>query len=323
MKVALVTGGGGFLGTHLVGKLVAEGFKVVVVDNFCTSDLKNKEFLNSFGSEVFVVEADVIQEWSWTQGLPVGWLEALEYVYHFASPASPVLYQKLNIETMWVNTLGLERALQCANRYKAKVIFASTSEIYGDSKTSPQTENDWGNVNSFGARSCYNEAKRFGEALIYSYNQRFNTRHGFVRIFNTYGPRMSPEDGRVIINFLHQALQGKSLSVFGKGHQSRSFCYVDDLIEGIYQYSCADLAEPVNLGNPEEYTILQLAEKIQKLYFDKKLKIEFHELPADDPHQRKPDIQKALAMLPNWKPRVHLAEGLQKMSLWLEERTKS
>ncbi|MFZ4404241.1 MAG: NAD-dependent epimerase/dehydratase family protein [Pseudobdellovibrionaceae bacterium] len=316
MQTAVVTGAGGFLGSHLTEKLVQQGFQVIAVDNFCTGSRKNKSILDK-NPHVTFIEADVIKPFHvWLEHIHPDWLKNLKYVFHFASAASPPLYQKLNIETMWVNSLGLENCLLLANQYKAKVIFASTSEVYGDPNISPQPENYWGYVNSFGVRSCYDEAKRFGESLIFSYNQRFATRHGLVRIFNTYGPRINPNDGRVVINFLLQALKSEPLTVYGDGSQTRSFCYVSDLIEGIYKYATNDITEPVNIGNPTEFSILDLAHIVQKMFADKNLSIEFKDLPGDDPKQRKPDISKAGKLL-NWQPQISLQEGLNKMTDWL------
>lgn len=210
----------------------------------------------------------------------------LSHVFHFASPASPPHYQRIPLETLWVNSVGLKNSLQFADQFKARLTFASTSEVYGSPSVSPQPESYWGNVNSFGARSCYDEGKRFGEALIFSHNQVHNTQHGLVRIFNTYGPRMNPDDGRVIINFLVQALKGEDLSIYGAGQQTRSFCFVSDLIQGILKYSQTKLTEPVNLGNDQEFTILELATTIQLMFAEKNLKLNFHKLPADDPQQR-------------------------------------
>lgn len=318
MKSVLITGGGGFLGSHLASRFLREGYSLILVDNFCTGLRSNKEIFSQFKDQVQFLEKDVISPWSsWLSEVSADRLRGLKYIFHFASPASPPVYQKLNIETMWVNSLGLENCIQLADQYSAKVVFASTSEIYGDPAISPQPEEYWGNVNSMGPRSCYDEAKRFGEALIYSYNQRNKTRHGLVRIFNTYGPRMNPNDGRVIINLLVQGLQGHDLTVYGDGQQTRSFCYVDDLIAGISQYAEKDLLGPVNIGNPGEFTILELAKTVQKIFSEKKLKIVHLPLPADDPKRRCPDITKAKELLSPWQPKVSLDEGLSRMLEWL------
>jgi nucleoside-diphosphate-sugar epimerase len=316
MKSAIVTGAAGFLGSHLVEKLIREGFFVLGVDNFSTGSRSNETYLKkSYSSEQFqFVEADVVSDWTWARQI-----KNLEFVFHFASPASPPLYQKLAIETIHVNTIGLENAIKFADLHKARVVFASTSEVYGDPAVSPQPESYWGHVNSFGERSCYDEAKRCGEAIIFSYNARNKTKHGMVRIFNTYGPRMNPHDGRVVINFLVQALKKESLTVYGDGSQTRSFCFVDDLINGIFAYAKTGLNYPVNLGNPNEFTILELAQKVQKQFADSKLQISFMPLPKDDPKQRRPDITIATKILSPWKPTVQLAEGLIAMTNWLKE----
>jgi nucleoside-diphosphate-sugar epimerase len=222
VKSALVTGAAGFLGSHLCEKLLREGFNVIGVDNLCTGLRSNIEELNSISQVNFVfIEADVSEPWSWISQIPQAWRDHLEYIFHFASPASPPLYQKLALETIRVNSVGLEKALYFAQKTEARVIFASTSEIYGDPETVPQTESYWGNVNSFGPRSCYDESKRLGEAIIYSFNERHKSKHGLVRIFNTYGPRMNPSDGRVVINFLVHGLKNQNLTVHGDGKQTR------------------------------------------------------------------------------------------------------
>jgi len=306
-KKALVTGAAGFLGFHLCSRLLKEGYAVFGVDDICTGLNSNAEELKKKGVEF--IKSDVSNDWDqWTTSLP----SSFDLVFHFASPASPPLYQKMQLKTLAVNSLGLYRALEFATAHKARLVFASTSEVYGSPQVSPQPESYWGNTNSFGARSCYDEAKRFGEALIYSYNQEKNTRHGLVRIFNTYGPNMNPNDGRVIINFLVQLKEGKPLTIHGDGKQTRSFCYVDDLIEGIYRYALkTDLAYPINLGNDKEFTILALAQEIQKLSA-KKIEIEFTDRPVDDPPLRNPDLSLAKGVL-EWSPKVPLSEGLKKL----------
>ncbi len=306
-KNALVTGAAGFLGYHLCSRLLKEGYAVFGVDDICTGLNSNAEELKKKGVEF--IKADVSNDWDqWTTSLP----SSFDLVFHFASPASPPLYQKMQLKTLAVNSLGLYRALEFATSHKARLVFASTSEVYGSPQVSPQPESYWGNTNSFGARSCYDEAKRFGEALIYSYNQEKKTRHGLVRIFNTYGPNMNPNDGRVIINFLVQLKEGKPLTIHGDGKQTRSFCYVDDLIEGIYRYALkTDLAYPINLGNDKEFTILALAQEIQKLS-PKKIEIEFTDRPVDDPPLRNPDLSLAKGVL-EWSPKVPLLEGLKKL----------
>jgi nucleoside-diphosphate-sugar epimerase len=316
----LITGGGGFLGSHLAERYLNEGHRVVAVDNFCTGLRTNKVHLMglSAAENLKFIEADVIQTWDdWAKQIS----GKVDLVLHFASPASPPHYQRLGLETMWVNTLGLSRALSFADQQGARVVFASTSEIYGDPEVSPQPETYWGNVNTMGPRSCYDEAKRFGEALIYTHNLRHKTKHGLVRIFNTYGPRMNPNDGRVIINFLIQALEGSALSIYGDGSQTRSFCFVDDLVDGIVRYAQTDLIEPVNLGNDKEFTILEAAELVVKIFSNKNLKKIFEPLPKDDPKQRKPDLTRAKNLLKPWSPKISLEEGLRQMLTALQKNT--
>jgi nucleoside-diphosphate-sugar epimerase len=323
-QTVLVTGAGGFLGSHLCERWLSEGYRILAIDNFCTGHRSNRTFLESFnidGQEprVIFIEADVIQAWdSWLSQLPCGWRETIRYVFHFASPASPIAYQVLSLETLQVNSLGLQRALNFADEVKARLIFSSTSEIYGSSDVSPQTESCWGTVNSFGVRSCYSEAKRFGEALIFAHNKRHGTRHGLVRIFNTYGPRMNSADGRVIINFMKQAFQSEPLTVFGQGQQTRSFCFVSDMIEGIFRYAENGVTEPVNLGSPEEIRISDLAQQVGVLFSDEKPAITYHPMPEEDPTQRKPDILRARSLLAGWEPKIPLREGLRKMKSYYQ-----
>lgn len=320
MKSVIVTGAAGFIGTHLTEKLLGLGYEVIGVDNFCTGSEVNKRHLESLKKPFTFFQADISEPWeAWFEKIPHEIRNNLKYVFHFASPASPIHYQRLSLETLKANSIGLERAIQAADRYGAKVVFSSTSEIYGDPQVSPQPEKYWGHVNSFGPRSCYDESKRFGEALIYSSNQKNGTRHGLVRIFNTYGPRMDWNDGRVVINFLKQGLKGSSLTVYGDGTQTRSFCYVDDLVNGILLYAEKDFAEPLNLGNQEEFLVLDLAKKVQNLFAEKKLEINYEPLPAEDPKQRQPDLTKTLQALHPWKPIVNLEEGLALTLKWLKE----
>lgn len=314
MKSVLITGAAGFLGSHLSEHYLRQGFTVYGLDNFYTGLKSNIAELKSKYPEFHFVEADVSTDWPILAAV-----KDLQYVFHFASPASPPHYQKLALETLWVNTLGLKHAIQFADRHQARVIFASTSEVYGDPEFSPQPESYWGNVNSFGERSCYDEAKRFGEALIFSHNKKHQTRHGLVRIFNTYGPRMNPNDGRVVINFILQALQNKDLTVYGDGLQTRSFCYVDDLINGISRYADAGLTFPVNLGNDTEFTMLELAEVVLK-HIPSKSKLTFQDLPSDDPKKRRPDLTLAKKHLNGWQPEVPLKDGVLRMAEWLKSQ---
>jgi nucleoside-diphosphate-sugar epimerase len=321
MTGLLITGGGGFLGSHLAESYLRQGHQVICVDNFCTGLKSNRQFLENLPEakgRFQMIEADVSRPWSlWTEQIAIP-KNQISHVLHFASPASPPHYQRLSIETMWVNTIGLQEAMLFADAHKGRVIFASTSEIYGDPEISPQPESYWGHVNTLGPRSCYDEAKRFGEALMFTHNQKYGTRHGMVRIFNTYGPRMNPSDGRVIINFLVQALRGQALSIYGAGQQTRSFCYVDDLVAGIQRYAMTEAQEPVNLGNETEFSILELAQTIQEIFAGKNLQLEHFALPKDDPKQRRPDLGRAKELLAPWGPKVSLKEGLQRMIRWLE-----
>lgn len=319
-KTAIVTGAAGFIGVHLSEKLLRQGYQVIGVDNFCTGNESNKKYLESLNLPFWFYKADVCDDWQgWLSKIPSSVLAELNYVFHFASPASPIHYQKLSLETLKANSIGLEKAIACANQQGARVIFSSTSEVYGDPEVSPQAEDYWGNVNSFGPRSCYDEAKRFGEALIYSSNKRHGTQHGLVRIFNTYGPRMDWNDGRVVINFLKQGLRGEDLTIYGDGTQTRSFCYIDDLVTGVLHYADKGFSVPFNLGNQEEFLVSDVAKKVQKIFPDKKLGIVYQALPSEDPKKRRPDLTQSLRLLQPWKPLVSLDEGLILTLKWLKE----
>ena len=312
----IVTGGGGFLGSHLVEKLLSLGHSVVAIDNFCTGDRNNLKYLKSLpgsAERLRFIEDDCTKPWPEL----LGDVKDLTWVFHLASPASPPLYQQMPLETLRVNTTGLKEALMYATPRGARVIFASTSEVYGDAAVHPQPEHYWGNVNSFGPRACYDEAKRFGEALVYSWNQVHGTRHGLVRIFNTYGPRMNPSDGRVVINFLKQLVEKAPITIYGDGKQTRSFCFVSDMIAGFLAYATSDLAEPVNLGNPKEFNMLELADVVKSLDASYSCNFEYRPMPVDDPKQRQPDIGKAKKLL-GWAPKVELREGLAEMHRWLK-----
>ena len=314
-KAVLITGAAGFLGVHLCKKFLEADYKVVGLDNLVTGQIENIRYLQSLPAQnqFSFFERDISKNPFSQEFLNLIRKYELSYILHFASPASPKHYLNYPLETLWANTIGLRNCLELARELGARVVFASTSEIYGDSKIRPLSESHWGYVNSFGERSCYNEAKRCGEALIHSFNKVHNSRHGLVRIFNTYGPRMNMDDGRLIINFLNQALKNENLTIYGDGNQTRSFCYVDDLIDGVFEYAHKDICEPVNLGNTEEYSVSEVARIIQEFFPEKQLKIEFKPLPSDDPRNRCPDISKALKLLAPWSPKMNLKTGVKKL----------
>jgi dTDP-glucose 4,6-dehydratase len=297
----LVTGGAGFLGSHLCNFLLSKGHSVICVDNLITGNMANIQHLVDNRNFKFI-EQDI------TEYIPD---KDINYVLHFASPASPIDYLKLPIETLKAGSLGTFNALDLANKKNAKFLLASSSEVYGDPLVNPQEEDYWGNVNPVGPRAVYDEAKRFAEALTMAYHRKHGIDTKIARIFNTYGPRMRKDDGRAIPMFITQALNNESLTVFGDGLQTRSFCYVSDLIEGIYKLMLSDMNEPVNLGNPNEITILELARKILEIT-NSKNKIVYKPLPENDPKVRRPDITRAREKL-GWTPEVPLDEGLRKM----------
>jgi len=299
---ALVTGGAGFLGSHLCDALLGEGWRVVVVDNLLTGRRSNLAHLRN-DSRFEFVEKDICQPFDVGQ---------VDYVFHFASPASPVDYTVHGIPTLKVGSLGTFHALDVAHKYNAKYLVSSTSECYGDPLEHPQKETYWGNVNSIGPRSVYDEAKRFTEAVTMAYHRYHKVDTRIVRIFNTYGPRMQLNDGRVVPNFMKQALRGEDLTVYGDGSQTRSFCYVSDEIDGFVRLAKASEHLPVNIGNPDEFTILECAEHVLKVTGSKS-KISYEPLPQDDPKQRRPDITKARQLL-GWEPKIALQTGLR-MSL--------
>ena len=299
--VTVVTGGAGFLGSHLTDRLLKEGHRVIAIDNLITGHLTNIEHLA--GNENYrFIKQDV------TQYLYVP--DAIDYVFHFASPASPIDYLELPIPTLKVGALGTHNALGLAKAKKATFLLASTSECYGDPLVHPQREDYWGNVNPIGPRGVYDEAKRFAEAMTMAYHRYHGVDTKIVRIFNTYGPRMRLRDGRVVPAFIGQALSEAPLTIFGDGSQTRSFCYVSDLIDGIFRLSQSDFHEPVNIGNPREMTIKQFAEEIIRL-IGPKSSIEYKALPEDDPKVRQPDITRAREVL-GWEPRVQFEEGIVK-----------
>ncbi|HPK65429.1 MAG TPA: SDR family oxidoreductase [Thermoanaerobaculia bacterium] len=301
MKTAVVTGGAGFLGSHLCERLVAEGMRVVAVDNLVTGKRENLRALDGSPAFSFLLH-DVSRPF--TIAGPV------DYVLHFASPASPIDYLELPIQTLKVGSLGTHNGLGLAKAKGARFLLASTSEVYGDPLVHPQPESYWGNVNPVGPRGVYDEAKRFAEAMVMAYHRVHGLDTRIVRIFNTYGPRMRPRDGRVVPAFLQQALTGRPLTVFGDGSQTRSFCYVDDLIEGIYRLLLSAHVEPVNIGNPHEMTILEFAETIRAAVGGDS-EIVFEPLPVDDPKTRQPDISLAREVL-GWEPRISLDEGIRR-----------
>ncbi len=298
---ALVTGGAGFLGSHLCERLLAEGYAVVCMDNLITGSVTNIEHL--FGEEGFVFVKHDVTNYIHVAG-------RLDVILHFASPASPIDYLQLPIQTLKVGSLGTHKALGLAKAKGARFLLASTSEVYGDPLVHPQPESYWGNVNPVGPRGVYDEAKRFAEALTMAYHRFHGVDTRIVRIFNTYGPRMRAGDGRVVPTFITQALEGRPLTVFGDGSQTRSFCYVDDLVEGIWRLLNSDWTDPMNLGNPAEMTVLEFAREIVRITGGGS-EIVFEPLPEDDPKVRQPDITLARKVL-GWEPRVSLEEGLAK-----------
>ena len=306
---SVITGAAGFLGSHLTDLLLSRGHKVIGLDNFVTGSVDNISHLG--GNPHFKFIQQDVTEFIFLDG-PV------DYVWHFASPASPIDYLKIPIQTMKVGSLGTHKALGLAKNKKARFLVASTSEIYGDPLVHPQTEEYWGNVSTIGPRGCYDEANRFAEALTMAYHREHKVDTRIVRIFNTYGPRMRLNDGRVVPAFVSQALTNKPITIFGKGTQTRSFCYVSDLIEGIYRLMLSDYDLPVNIGNPNEMTMLQFAEAILKATRSSS-KIVHRPLPQDDPKQRKPDIAKAKKLL-KWEPQVPLNEGMAKTIAYFKTR---
>ncbi len=310
-KTCLVTGGAGFLGSHLCDFLLAKGHKVIALDNFITGNPKNIEHLEK--NKNFLFKKLDVTEYIHIEG-------KVDFVFHFASPASPVDYLELPIQTLKVGSLGTLRALGVAKKKKARFLLASTSEVYGDPLVHPQPEDYWGNVNPIGPRGVYDEAKRFAEAVTMAYHRAHGVDAKIVRIFNTYGERMRLNDGRVVPNFISQALQGKPITVYGDGEQTRSFCYVSDLINGIYKLATSDINDPVNIGNPDEYSINDFAKKIKTLVGSKN-KIVYKPLPENDPRIRQPDISKAKKEL-GWKPHVSVDEGLKRTIEWFKTQLK-
>ena len=310
-KRILITGAAGFLGSHLCDRFIKEGYSVVAMDNLITGQLKNIEHL--FKLENFEFYHHDVSKFIHVPG-------ELDYILHFASPASPIDYLKIPIQTLKVGSLGIHNCLGLAKAKNARVLIASTSEVYGDPTVHPQTEEYWGNVNPVGPRGVYDEAKRFQEAMTMAYHNFHGVETRIIRIFNTYGPKMRLNDGRVLPAFIGQALRGEDLTIFGDGSQTRSFCYVDDLVEGIYRLLHSDYSYPVNVGNPDEISIGDFAEEIIKLTGTDQ-KVIYKDLPVDDPKQRQPDITKAREIL-NWEPKVDRAEGLKRTYAYFKSLTE-
>ncbi len=307
----VVTGGAGFIGSHLTDRLLAEGHRVIVIDNFVTGSRRNLA-QHEKNEALTIIEHDISK--------PIFLGDRIDRIFHLASPASPIDYQKLPIQTLKVGALGTHNMLGMAKLQKARILLASTSEVYGDPLEHPQKETYWGNVNPVGPRGCYDEAKRYAEAIMMAYHTYHQVDTQIVRIFNTYGPRMRLNDGRVVPAFISQALAGEPLTIFGDGSQTRSFCYVSDLVDGLIRLMEKGDHQPVNIGNPVEITILEFAERIRDL-FGKGCTIAYRPLPADDPKRRKPDITRARTLL-GWEPKVPLAEGLAKTVAWAKEVVK-
>lgn len=297
----LVTGGAGFIGSHLCERLIKEGNEVICIDNLGSGNFENVRHLSS-NKKFRFIKHNIIEPLQLIEG-------RIDGIYHLASRASPKDYQKYPVETALANSVGTNRMAKLALAKNAKILFTSTSEAYGEPKEHPQKETYWGNVNPVGIRSCYDESKRFGEALLMAYYREYNVDIKIIRIFNTYGPRMRIDDGRVIPNFISQCLQNKPITIYGDGSQTRSFCYVDDLVEGIIKMMNSKERGPKNLGNPREFTILETAKLIKKMT-NSSSKLVFEKLPTDDPSKRQPDISKARALL-NWEPKINFEEGLK------------
>ena len=299
-RLVLVTGAAGFLGSHLCDALLSEGYRVVGVDNLSTGSLENLSHLKR-EPRFFLEQADITQPFDFGK---------VDYVFNFASPASPVDYMRLGVETLLVGSAGTLNTLEIAKKYDAGYLHASTSECYGDPLVHPQVESYWGNVNPIGPRSVYDEAKRFSEAAVAAYQRYYGVNTHLVRIFNTYGPRLQPRDGRLISNLVMQALRGEPLTIYGDGSQTRSFCYCSDLIDGILRLSRSEEHDPVNIGNPQEWTILECAQEVQSVVGSRS-EIVFMPLPQDDPLRRRPDITLAQNLL-GWSPKISLREGLER-----------
>lgn len=308
-KRVLVTGAAGFLGSHLCDRFIKEGFEVIGMDNLLTGNIQNIEHL--FPLKEFQFYHHDITKYIHVPG-------KIDYILHFASPASPIDYLKMPIQTLKVGALGTHNVMGVAKAKNARVLVASTSEVYGDPLVHPQVEEYWGNVNPIGPRGVYDEAKRFLESITMAYHNFHKVETRIIRIFNTYGPRMRLDDGRALPTFMSQALRGEDVTVFGDGSQTRSFCYVDDLVEGIYRLLMSDYHLPVNIGNPAEISLKDFAEEVVELVGNKDVKIVYEPLPKDDPKQRKPDITKAQEIL-GWEPKVDRSEGLKRTLEYFKE----
>lgn len=312
-KVSLVAGASGFLGSNLCRRLLREGHRVIGVDNHATGAIQNLQTEIS-DPEFEFIQASILDTSALDGVLP------LDYIFHLASPASPPKYQALGLETLHVNTVGTENLLKLAAINSARLVFASTSEIYGDPAVSPQPESYWGNVNPIGPRSVYDESKRLGETLVSHYANSLGVNAAIIRIFNTYGPGMDPFDGRVVSTFIRQALVGEPFTVFGNGSQTRSFCFVDDLIDGIWKFSQTEEPGPMNLGNPIEIDLITLGETVARV-LGVEARFEFRPLPVDDPKQRRPDISLAKTKI-GWAPKIQLEVGVKKTAEWMAELNK-
>ena len=304
----VVTGGAGFIGSHLTDELIRQGHKVVVIDNFITGSRKNLEH-HKDSDQLSIIEHDITK--------PIYLAEKIDRIFHLASPASPIDYQKLPIQTLKVGALGTHNILGMAKLHDARILLASTSEVYGDPEIHPQVESYWGHVNPVGPRGCYDESKRFAEALVVAYRDYHQVKTRIIRIFNTYGPRMRLNDGRVVPAFMSQILKNQDLTVFGDGSQTRSFCYVSDLVRGIIAVMEQEDTNPINLGNPTEITIKEFAEKVISITGSSS-KLSFGPLPEDDPKRRRPDISRAKKLL-SWEPVVDLEKGLKKTLDWAKD----
>jgi dTDP-glucose 4,6-dehydratase len=312
VKRVLITGAAGFLGSHLCDRFIKEGYHVIGMDNLLTGSLDNIQHL--FPLENFEYYNHDVSKFVHVPG-------ELDYILHFASPASPIDYLKMPIQTLKVGALGTHNLLGLAKAKGARILVASTSEVYGDPLIHPQTEEYWGNVNPVGPRGVYDEAKRFLEAITMAYNTYHKVETRIIRIFNTYGPRMRVNDGRVLPAFFSQAIRGEGLTVFGDGSQTRSFCYVDDLVEGIYRLLLSDYDKPVNIGNPDEVTIKEFGEEVLELVGNPQATLTYHDLPVDDPKVRQPDITKAKEIL-GWEPKITREEGLKRTYEYFKEVVK-